>query len=166
MTETSDTGVIRLNSHEEFVLHTEPLVKNSVRKIELLVNTLEPSWLGNPGVVEAIKQAVLKNRRLHLRLLIADVESVIECDHPLLPLIRRLSRIEARIIDGQTLAKQPLKNELLLVDRGGIIMRQSTTQFIGFAHYDDKQTVTVQQGVFDQYWRFSKTHSDLRYVYL
>lgn len=166
MTEESDTGVIRLNTLEEFVAQSSIIVSHAVRKVDVLTSTLAPAWLGSSALVAALKQAVLKNHRLQVRILIADVLPAIEADHPLIPLIRRLSRIEARVIDEQTLIKQPLKAELLLVDRGGIVMRQSSEQFVGFAHQDDKQTVAVQQGVFDQYWRFSKTHSDLRHVYL
>ncbi|TCS41658.1 hypothetical protein [Reinekea marinisedimentorum] len=166
MTEASDTGVIRLNTADDFTTHSASIIGQAVRKIDVLAGTLELSWLGNAAVVDALKQAVLGNHRLQLRILIANVLPVIETDHPLLPLIRRLSRIEARVIDEQTLIKQPLKAELILVDRGGIVMRQSAEQFVGFAHQDDKQTVAVKQGVFDQYWRFSKTHSDLRHVYL
>jgi len=164
--EKSDTGVIRLDKLEEFIHYSAEILTPVIRTVNILTNDMDKLWLGHVDIFEKIKLAVIKNRRIQVRLLVGDPSLALKINHPLIPLIRKLSRFEARVIDQEMLEKVPMRNSFILVDRGGIIMKQSEKEHIGFAHFDDKQSVKNQLEVFDQYWRFSYTHSDLRHVYL
>ena len=127
---------------------------------------MDKAWLGSEDLVDQLKRSVIKNRRIQVRLLIADPSMALRSNHPLIPLIRKLSRIKAQVIDSELLEKQPLTESFLLVDRGGILMRQSLLEYNGFVHFNDKPSVTNKQEEFDQYWRYSQEHADLRHVYL
>ena len=162
MQEPTDRGVIRLNSVEDFIEITPRVIKPALRSIDILTPDLEKPWLGSTVVVESLKAAVIRNRRIHVRCLIADPTLAVKTDHPLLGLIRKLSRIEARVISNELQEKQPLKNSMLLVDRSGVVLRQSNDAFIGFGHFDDKQTVKRLKAEFELYWRYSETNAYLR----
>lgn len=164
--EPSETGVIRLNSVEAFVEHSNELIKPAIRHIDILTTDMDKPWLGEASVVQQLKLAVVKNRRLHVRLLMADPKLAIRISHPLIPLIKRLSRFQAKVIDNEMLDKQPLKYNFVLVDRGGLVVKQSETDFVGFAHFDDKHSVANQRETFNEYWRYSHAHPDLRYMTL
>lgn len=171
MTDTSsdqdkDTGVIRLENAESFAQNSCEMLQSVVRTVNVLSTDLERPWLGDPSVVNAIKKAVVSNRRVRVRILISDPTLAIREQHPLLPLIKRLSRIEARVIDDALLDKEPLKYTFMLIDRSQLVVRQVQDDFIGFAHYDDKPTVKTLNETFDQYWRYSSPHPDLRFVHL
>jgi hypothetical protein len=166
MTEPTETGVIRLENSEEFVEHSAEILQNPVRSIYLLCNDFDKPWLGQETLVQALKKAVIKNPRVQVRILLADTRLAVKTHHPLLPLIRKLSRIEARVIQEEMLEKQPIKENFLLVDRDKLVVRQLQQDYIGFAHYDDKHSVQNFTEAFDQYWRFSNTDSDLRHVYV
>jgi len=162
----TETGVIRLTGIEPFIEHTIELLKPARRSVDILTTDMDKPWLGNNNVVEQIKQTLLKNRYAEVRLLVADPTLAIRSGHPLIGLIRRLSRFEAKVIDTEILDKQPIKSGYLLIDQGGIIMKQSLTDFTGFVHFDDKQTVKSQKESFEQYWRYSHSHSDLRDIHI
>ncbi len=166
MNASTGTGVIRLETLEAFNQQSLMLLKDALRSIDILSTDLSRPWLGNDDVIEGLKHAVIQNRRLTLRLLIADATLAIKTDHPLIALTRKLSRINAREIDSQVLEKMPIKHEFLLVDRGGIVLKQAPERYNGFAHLNDRQTVQSQRELFDQYWRFSHEHPDLRSFHL
>ncbi len=161
--EPTETGVIRLESVEEFVEYSAELIKPALRSVTILTPDMERLWLGAELVVDSIKLGIVKNRRLQVRLLVADPTLAIRTGHPLLGLIKKLSRFEARVISKEMQEKQPLTTSMILVDRGGVVVRQSGDNFIGFCHFDDKHTVKNLNADFDQYWRYSETHADLRY---
>lgn len=162
----SDTGVIRLKDAEGFIETSRDLLHPVIRSIKIVTTDFEREWFGQTDVIDALKRAVITNHRVTLQILVADPTKAIKTQHPMLPLIRKLSRIEARVIQEEILEKQPMKQTFCLVDRSRLIVRQSFDQFIGFAHFDDKHSVKNFTELFDQYWRFSNTHSDLRHVYL
>lgn len=160
---TTETGVIRLDKLDEFIEHSAAVMKPALRSINILTPDMERPWLGSEKLLESLKLAIIKNRRLQVRLLVADPTLAIRSGHPLLGLIRKLSRFEARVISKEMQEKQPLAMSMVLVDRGGVVVRQSADAFIGFCHFDDKHCVKTLNAQFDQYWRFSETHADLRY---
>ncbi|EAR07784.1 hypothetical protein [Reinekea blandensis] len=160
----SETGVIRLDSADGFAQHSCEVLANALRTINIVSTDLERTWLGHTEVVDALKRAVIKNRRVHVRILLTEPGDAIAQKHPLIPLIKRLSRMEARVIEDDILDKVPLKHTFLTVDRSRVVLRQTQDEFIGFAHYDDRPTVSQLQDTFDQYWRYSRQHPDLRFV--
>jgi len=162
----TETGVIRLEGIEPFIDNTNALLKPALRQVDILTEALDPAWLGDDRVIEQLKQTILKNRRSQIRLLIADSVPAVRSHHPLLALIRRLDRFEARVINKDLIEKQPLTAEYLLVDRGGIIVRQSLTDYLGFVHFDDRATVRNQREAFAVYWRYSHAHADFRHLQL
>lgn len=166
MAEPSDTGVIRLENAEEFVQHSVEILQNPVRSVCLLCNDFDKPWLGHEQLVDALKKAVIKNQRVDVRILLANTTLAIRTHHPLLPIIRKLSRMEARVIQEEMLDKQPIKENFLLVDRDKLVVKQLQQDYVGFAHYDDKHSVQNFTESFDQYWRYSNSHADLRHVYV
>ena len=161
-----DTGVIRLDTQQAFIDYSVELMKPAIRQIHILTPDFDQGWFGANEFVEQLKLTIVRNRRLQVKLLVADPTTGIRSQHPLIAIIKRLSRFEGRVINEDFLEKQPLKDAQLLVDIGGVMVRQSLTDYMGFIHFNDKQTGKTRLEGFAQYWRFSHTHSDLRYVYL
>ncbi|WP_196157089.1 hypothetical protein [Reinekea sp. G2M2-21] len=167
MTEpNSDTGVVRLETVEDFVQYSTELINPALRTINILTTDMERPWLGHEDLVNSLKKAIVRNRRVSVRLLVTDPTLAIRTGHPLIPLIRKLSRFEARVIQQEMQEKQPIKQTMILVDRGGIVVRQSLQDFVGFCHFDDKHSVKNFNEDFDQYWRYSDTHADLRHLHI
>jgi hypothetical protein len=162
----SETGVIRLNHAEEFVENSLLMLKPVIRTIHILAPKLELGWFGNAELTEQLKRSIIKNRRVQVKLITTDPTEALRINHPLIPLVRKLSRFEARVIPSEILDKQPLKKYFLLVDRQGVVVNQLLDEYVGFAHFDDKHTVKTLTGEFDQFWRLGVEHADLRHVYL
>lgn len=162
MTESSETGVIRLHNVDEFVEHTAEMMANSIRLVTVLSTDLEREWLGAQPVCDALRRFSIGNRRSQVRILTTDPTPAIKGGHPWLELIRRLSRVECHIINAEILDREPLKGTFILSDRSGIVYRGTEVGFEGFAHYDDRATVRQQLDVFDQYWRYSDISPEFR----
>ncbi|MEJ2042424.1 MAG: hypothetical protein P8X74_07335 [Reinekea sp.] len=165
-TSNNETGVVRLQGLEDFIQHSVELITPVLRQINILTPDFNADWLGAGEFVEQLKLCIVRNRRVKVRLLLVDPISGIRQNHPLIPLIKRLSRFEARVITREFADKQPLKNAQLLVDLGGVLVRQSFSDYVGFVHYDDKHTVKNLLEDYEQYWRFSTVHADLRHLYI
>lgn len=162
MRESKETGVIRLETVDEFIEHTAEIIAGAVREVTVLTTNLEPDWLGAEPVTDALRQFAIRTPRSRIRILTSDPGQAIKTGHPWMELIRRLSRIECRIIKAEILDTEPMKGTFVLRDRSGIVYRGSETGFIGFAHYDDRPTVRQQRDIFDQYWRYSEESAEFR----
>jgi hypothetical protein len=166
MTEGSDTGVIRLENLAAFTEHTAELIGQSIREVYVLSPDMALPWLGAEAVTDALRRFALTHRRAQIRILVCDASAVVQQRHPWLALIRRLSKIEARVIKPEILDTEPLKGSFVLSDRRGLVYRNSETEYLGFAHYDDRPTVQQQRNLFEQYWRYSAAHPEFRVLAL
>lgn len=165
MTESSDTGVIRLNQAEDFVHHTVELINTCTRRVTVLSTDLEPLWLASDHVTEALRQFAVQNRRSEVRILTTDPTAVVQVNHPWLEVIRRLSRVDARVIKSEILDREPMKGTFVIGDLSGLVYRASDGDaWQGFAHYDDRATVRQQLDVFEQYWRYSEASPEFRKI--
>ncbi|WP_127556474.1 hypothetical protein [Saccharospirillum alexandrii] len=166
MTERSDTGVIRLNSLDDFIEHSVELINQTGRELTVLSTDLDRDWLGSDAVTDALRQFAIRNRRSKVRILVTETSPIVQGRHAWLDLIKRLSRIEIRVINPEILDTEPMKGTFLLSDRSGLVYRNSETGYIGFVHYDDRATVRQQLDVFEQYWRYSQESSEFRHLAL
>lgn len=162
MNETGDTGVIRLETGGAFIEHATEMLANTRREITVLSSDLEPEWLGASRVCDALRRFAVRNRRSQVRILVTDASSVVKNRHPWLELIRRMSRIDCRVIKAEILDREPMKGSFLLSDRSGIVYRGSEAGYSGFAHYDDRATVSKQLEIFEQYWNYSDASAEFR----
>ncbi|WP_028669539.1 hypothetical protein [Saccharospirillum impatiens] len=166
MTERNDTGVIRLNTLDDFIEHTGELINQTSRELTVLSTDLDRDWLGNEALTTALRQFAISNRRSTVRILISEPTPVVKGRHAWLDLIKRLSRIEIRVIKPEILDAEPMKGTFVLSDRSGLVYRNSETGYTGFAHYDDRATVRQQLDVFEQYWRYSDESPEFRHLAL
>lgn len=166
MTERNDTGVIRLNSLDDFIEHSVELINQTGRELTVLSTDLDRDWLGSDAVTDALRQFAIRNRRSKVRILVTETSPVVKGRHAWLDLIKRLSRIEIRVIKPDILDTEPMKGTFLLSDRSGLVYRNSETGYLGFVHYDDRATVRQQLDVFEQYWRYSDESPEFRHLAL
>ncbi|MEX0622629.1 MAG: hypothetical protein WD251_01905 [Saccharospirillum sp.] len=166
MTERNDTGVIRLNTLDDFIEHSRELINQAGRELTVLSTDLDRDWLGSDALTDALRQFAVCNRRSKVRILVTETSPVVQGRHAWLDLIKRLSRIEIRVIKPDILDTEPMKGTFLLSDRSGLVYRNSETGYIGFVHYDDRATVRQQLEVFEQYWRYSTESPELRHLAL
>lgn len=162
MTENSDTGVIRLQSVDDFIGHTTELIGQTVRELRVLSTDLEADWLGSEAVTDALRRFALGNRRASVHILVTDATAAVKANHRWLELIRRLSRLQCQVIKADILDSEPLKGTFVLSDRRGLVYRGALDAYTGFAHYDDRATVRQQREIFDQYWRYSQPSAEFR----
>lgn len=166
MTERNDTGVIRLNSLDEFIEHSRELINQTGRELTVLSTDLDRDWLGSDAVTDALRQFAIRNRRSKVRILVTETDPVVKGRHAWLDLIKRLSRIEIRVIKPDILDTEPMKGTFVLSDRSALVYRNSETGYLGFVHYDDRATVRQQLDVFEQYWRYSEESPEFRQLTL
>lgn len=166
MTERNDTGVIRLNSLDDFIEHSVELTRQTVRELTVLSTDLDRDWLGSDAMTDALRQFAIRNRRSKVRILVTETSPIVQGRHAWLDLIKRLSRIEIRVIRPDILDTEPMKGTFLLSDRSGLVYRNAETGYQGFAHYDDRATVRQQREVFEQYWRYSQESPEFRHLAL
>jgi hypothetical protein len=166
MTERNDTGVIRLDTLEGFIEHSQELINQTGRELTVLSTDLARDWRGSEPDTDAMRKFAVRNRRSKVRILVTETNPIVQSRHAWLDLIKRLSRIEIRVIKPEILDSEPMKGTFLLSDRSGLIYRNSETGYLGFAHYDDRATVRQQLDVFEQYWRYSAESPEFRHLAL
>lgn len=93
----SDTSLILIDELEDFTKHSVQVVEASRREVLLLSKTLDPAIYNNEPFYQSILDLARSDRNVQVRILVKDIQPVVEQGHRILNLARRLSsKVEIR----------------------------------------------------------------------
>src|SRR6056300_965268 len=96
-TSETDTNLILIDELNDFSKHSMQIVESSRREVLLLSKTLDTVIYNNESFYQSIINFARSDRNVQVRILVKDIQPVVEKGHRILNLARRLSsKIEIR----------------------------------------------------------------------
>jgi hypothetical protein len=146
----TDTNLILLDELDDFSKHSLQVVESSRREVLLLSKTLDPAIYDNELFYQGILDLARKDRNVQVRILVKDIQPVVEHGHRILNLARRLSsKIEIR-----KLLIKPEKDSItyLIGDRKHLLYMHEDQVYNGFVNYDAGQESKSLADEFTYLW--------------
>jgi len=152
----TDTNLILIDELNDFSSHSLQLVESSRREVLLLSKTLDPALYNNESFYQAILDFARKDRNVRVKILVKDIQPVVEQGHRLLTLARRLSsKIEIRKLLSKS---QKDSITYLIGDRKHLLYMHEDQIYNGFINYEAAQESKSLTDEFTYLW---DTHSEL-----
>lgn len=152
----SDTSLILIDELEDFTKHSVQVVEASRREVLLLSKTLDPAIYNNEPFYQSILDLARSDRNVQVRILVKDIQPVVEQGHRILNLARRLSsKVEIR-----KLLSRPQKDSItyLIGDRKHLLYMHEDLVYNGFVNYEAAQESKSLADEFTYLW---DKHSEL-----
>lgn len=152
----SDTSLILIDELEDFTKHSVQVVEASRREVLLLSKTLDPAIYNNEPFYQSILDLARNDRNVQVRILVKDIQPVVEQGHRILNLARRLSsKVEIR-----KLLSRPQKDSItyLIGDRKHLLYMHEDLVYNGFVNYEAAQESKSLADEFTYLW---DKHSEL-----
>lgn len=152
----TDANLILIDELDDFSSHSLQVVESSRREVLLLSKTLDPALYNNESFYQAILDFARNDRNVQVKILVKDIQPVVEQGHRLLTLARRLSsKIEIR-----KLHTKPQKDSItyLIGDRKHLLYMHEDQVYNGFVNYEAAQESKSLADEFTYLW---DTHSEL-----
>lgn len=163
MTQSQDDQIKALDKFSDYGPAIQQLLQESGREIRLFSPDLDPEIFSSETVVEALKQWLLKNRQAKVKVLVQSVARLVQGQHALLALSRRLSSgFQIQVINSDTGMVKVPEHSYVLVDRKRILYQASAGFPKGFYHLNDAASVTRLGDEFTELWRHSQASRELR----
>ena len=168
MTETPsavDDNLILLEGQEAFAKHLLQLIQTARRKVYILSRTLNDALYHDQEIADALSALVRNDRNAEVCILVKKVKPLVELNHHLLRLARRLpSKITIKKL---LIEPQDDDRAYLIGDRDLLLYQHDEAEFTGFVNYSAKPEVAKILDDFDYLWqRQSIVDEDLRSLHL
>lgn len=141
------------------------LVAQARRKLWIYTRDLDPKLYGTPEMLDALKRFAIESRGGALRILLHDAGAPLRDQHPLLPLVQRLSSsMQIRVPEAEPDLQYPCA--FLVNDRGGYLLRPIGSRYEGSADLHAPGRQRQLREYFDQVWERSIPSPELRPVHI
>ncbi len=161
----ADNNLIILSGLDAFTKHSIQLVEQANRHVYILSQHLDFPLYDNPDFESALSTLARNDRNAEVRILVKNIRPLLERNHSLLELARRLpSKIKVR-----RLLIEPENDEraYLIGDRSLLLYKHDDSEYSGFANYDAGPEVLKIMEEFDYLWqRQSAEDAELRILSL
>lgn len=136
------------------------LVQQTRRSLDMISRDLDTKIYAHPDFVDAIRQVVVAQRRIRVRILVQDTQPLISRGHRLVTLARRLnSFIELRVPDEE---HQSYNSAYLIADRVGTLFRPVADRYEGTACFNDPREARGLTELFENMWESAEPDPNLR----
>ncbi|MEZ5539732.1 MAG: GNAT family N-acetyltransferase [Pseudomonadales bacterium] len=157
---TSGSGLVRLQTTDEFRALSLELVKNARYGLIIFSEDLEDWLYDNDAFADAVMALVQKQRNTSVRILVRDTKPLIERGHRLLRLSHRAAEyIQIRKLPTTIAEKFP---NYLITDDNGLLFRPDPQETQGIGYHDYRARVKPLLEEFKQLWSRATTPADLR----
>jgi len=155
-----DSDDILLESFEDNQQAALSLIRQGENSLDIFSRDLESRVYNALEVSEAVKEMVLKNQHVKVRILVIDPDFAIKHGHSLITLSRRLtSYVEVRTVH-EDYAYIP--EAFLIVDHRGVLHRKLASRYEGTVNYNLPVRATELLRTFNEVWEKSKTYIDFK----
>ena len=141
------------------------IVVEGRRKLWIYTRDLDVKLYGSPAMLEALKRFAIESRGGEIRILLHDAGAPLRDQHPLLPLVQRLSSsMRIRVPEVEQDLQYP--GAFLLNDRGAYLQRPIGSRYEGTADLYAPGRQRQLREYFDQVWERSAPSPELRPVHI
>lgn len=149
-TTETDTNLVLIDELDDFSNHATQVVESSRREVLLLSKTLDPAIYNNEPFYQAVLDFARQDRNAQVKILVKDIQPVVEQGHRILNLARRLSsKVEIR-----KLLIKPEKDSItyLIGDRKCLLYMHEDQVYNGFVNYEAAQESKSLADEFSYLW--------------
>ncbi len=140
------------------------LTKQSSQKLNIISKDLEPLIYNQSDFLEALKNLALNGRRAQIRILVSDVESILNIDHKILYLSSKLSSfIELRKISPEY---KNFNKAILIADEVGYLYRENAKRYEGKINFNSHRECKNLLGIFQEIWEVALINKNLRRIHI
>jgi len=140
------------------------LIKQSSRKLTIVSKDLEPSIYNQSDSLKALKNLALNGHRAQIRILVSDVESILNADHRLLDLSSKLpSFIELRKISPED---KNYNKAMLIADGVGYLYRENANRYEGRINFNSPRECRNLLDIFQEMWETALIDKNLRRMHI
>jgi len=151
-----DPNLILLDEFDDFAKHALQVVEASRREILILSKTFDPALYNTEAFYQQILDLARADRNRQVKILVKDIQPVVEQGHRILALARRLSsKVEIR-----KLLIKPQKDSITYVigDCKHLLYMHEDQVYNGFVHYEAAQEC---KSLADEFSYMLDKHSEL-----
>ena len=145
-----DPNLILLDEFDDFIKHSLKLVESSRRELLIMTKTFDPDLYSNESFYQHVLDLARTDRYTQIRILVKDIQPVVEQGHRILELSRRLSsKVEIR-----KLLIKPQKDSIAYVigDRKHLLYMHDDQDYNGFVYYEAAQECKSLADEFSYLW--------------
>jgi len=140
------------------------LTKQSSRKLNIISKDLEPSIYNQSDFLEALKNLALNGRRAQVRILVSDIESILNVEHKILYLSSKLSSfIELRKISPEY---KKFNKAIFIADEVGYLYRENANLYEGKINFNSLRESKNLLGIFQEIWEAALIDRNLRRIHI
>ena len=160
----SPDEVLNIETRQEVYDFVLEITKQSSKKITIISKDLEPLIYNQSDFLEALKNMALNGRRVQIRVLVSDVESIRNADHRLLDLSSKLpSFIELRKISPEY---KNFNKAMLIADEIGYVYRENANRYEGKINFNSPRECKNLLDKFDEMWETALIDKNLRRIHI
>ncbi|MCX7557277.1 GNAT family N-acetyltransferase [Xanthomonadaceae bacterium JHOS43] len=158
--EPIDRTLRETDSAHELGALTLSILGHARRQLAIYTRDLDPTLLGTPDAIEALRRFVTGTRDAHVRILAHDLRRAVRESHGIIALTQRLpSRISIRVIEDEPDTQYAAA--FTLNDRG-YVFRPNATRSEASACFHDPARQRQLLGYFNEVWERARPASELR----
>jgi hypothetical protein len=156
--ETSE--LLPLETSDEHRRAVQQMVQQCRRGIQIISRDLDPAVYDFPEFAEALTRALLEGRRMKVRVLVHDAQSIARHGHRLLDVAARLSSfIEIRKPGPD---HKDYNGGMFIADVRGYVTRRTADRYTGAANFNGPREAALLLDEFEEMWQKSTPDANLR----
>lgn len=148
-----------LEDAEGMQQHLVNLIQQGRSTICIFSSNLDPFLLNTESARLAFSTLVRNHRRAEVRFLVEDPQAIVDANHQLMHLYRRLP---SKIFMRKLIIDPPESYQFMTVDDDKIWLQHKASEYIGFANYDARPEVKRFSSLFKDMWKHSEESPQLR----
>lgn len=136
------------------------LISQASREIVIMARDLDPRIFDDSDIIVAMRAFLLSSRRVRLRILVKQPESVARRGHRLLELTQRLTSFAEIRVPAAEFSTH--NTAYVVVDGVGIVYRAFADRFEASVSFNDRNLARAKLREFDEIWQSSVEATSLR----
>jgi hypothetical protein len=152
--------LVPLDTADEHRLATQQMVEQCRRSVHIISRDLDPAVYDFPEFTEALTRALLEGRRMKVRVLVHDAQTIVRHGHRLLQVAARLSSFVEIRTPGPD--HKDYNGGMFIGDVRGFVTRRTAERYIGEANFNDARDASLLLDEFEEMWAKSAVDVNLR----
>ena len=140
------------------------LISQASREVVIMTRDLDPKVFDNSDVILALREFLLSSRRVRLRILVKQPETVARRGHRLLELTQRLTSFAEIRVPAAEFSNH--NTAYVVVDGLGIVYRGFADRYDASVSFNDRNLAREKLREFDDMWETSVEATSLRRISL
>lgn len=152
--------LVPLETAEQHHLATLQMVQQCRRSVHIISRDLDAAVYDVPEFCGALMRVLLENRRMQVRILVHDAQTIVRQGHRLLDVAFKLSSVVQIRKPGPD--HKDYDGAMFVGDGIGFVTRRTADRYIGQMNFNDRRDATLLLNEFEEMWAKSTVDPNLR----